>query len=84
LGCTNHGQLLGHQGLKLSLTGSFRGAAELAGCSHHRSLSRSRAKTAPPDLGGAEPRPTPIDDVLPKLEESVERSRVRIRADVVD
>jgi hypothetical protein len=33
---------------------------------------------------GAEPRPRPIDDFLPKLEESVERSRVRIRADVVD
>jgi hypothetical protein len=32
----------------------------------------------------AEPRPRPIDDFLPKLEESVEHSRVRIRADAVD
>ena len=48
------------------------------------SVSGSRAKTAPTDLGGAEPRPTPIDDFPPKLEESVEHSRVRIRADMVD
>jgi hypothetical protein len=32
----------------------------------------------------AAPSPRPMDDFLPKLEESVERSRVRIRADVVD
>jgi hypothetical protein len=42
----------------------------------------SRTKQRRPTWCRAEPRP--IDDFLPKLEESVERSRVRIRADVVD
>ena len=37
-----------------------------------------------PTSGRVEPRPRLIDDFLPKLEESVERPRVRIRAVVVD
>ena len=66
------------------LTGSFRGAAELAGCSHHTVehwvVAREDGRLA---SGRAEPRPMLIDDFLPKLEEWVERSRGRIRADVV-
>lgn len=65
------------------LTGSLRDAAELAGCSHHtvaRYVSeRERGRAVP---GGAARRPGVIDEFLPKLEELVERSKGRIRADV--
>jgi hypothetical protein len=66
------------------LTGSFRGAAELVGCSHHTVehwvAAREHGRLT---SGRVEPRPMLIDDFLPKLEEWVERSRGRIRADVV-
>jgi hypothetical protein len=65
------------------LTGSLRDAAELAGCSHHtvaRYVSeRERGRAVP---GGPARRPGVIDEFLPKLEELVERSKGRIRADV--
>ncbi|HEY5853846.1 MAG TPA: IS21 family transposase [Aldersonia sp.] len=64
------------------LTKSLRAAAELAGCSHHTVArvvaERDAACGAPP----RELRPMLIDPFLPKLEEWVENSRGRIRADV--
>jgi hypothetical protein len=65
------------------LTGSLRDAAELAGCSHH-TVARYVAER---EQGRAVPavarRPQPvIGGFLPKLEELVERSKGKIRADV--
>jgi hypothetical protein len=65
------------------LTGSYRDAAELAGCSHHtvaRYVAGRERGRAVPD--GPAPRPGLIDGFLPKLEELVERSKGKIRADV--
>jgi hypothetical protein len=66
------------------LTGSCRGAAELAGCSHHTVAhyvaAREEGRLTP---GRAQPRPMLIDAFLPKVEEWVDRSRGKIRADVV-
>ena len=67
------------------LTGSFRAAAELAGCSHHtveHYVSRRDEGRLP---GGAEPseREKLIDPFLGKLEEWVERSHAKVRGDVV-
>lgn len=64
------------------VTGSFRGAAELAGCDHHtvrryvaaRGQGRSVERMRPEGL---------IDPFLPKVEELVERSRGRVGADAV-
>ena len=65
------------------LTGSLRDAAELAGCSHHTVAryvaERERGRAVP---GGPARRPGVIDEFLPKLEELVERSKGKIRADV--
>src|SRR6187551_2306666 len=66
------------------LTGSFRSAGELAGCSHHtvehyvalRDEGRLNA-------GEAQSRRRLIDPHLGKVEEWVERSHGKIRADVV-
>jgi transposase IS116/IS110/IS902 family protein len=64
------------------LTGSFRDAGELAGCSHHTVARYVRAREEGcPVPGAAEPRPMLIDEYLPKLEELVDRSRGKIRAD---
>lgn len=65
------------------LTGSYRDAAELAGCSHH-TVAHYVALRAAGELTAARPvrRPQLIDEFLPKLEELVERSHGRIRADV--
>src|SRR5215467_13489294 len=63
------------------LTGSLRDAAELAGCSHHtvaRYVAGREAGRAP---GAASRRPGVIDPFLPKLEELVERSKGKVRAD---
>jgi hypothetical protein len=65
------------------LTGSLRDAAELAGCSHHtvaRYVGEREVGQAVP--GGPARRPGVIDEFLPKLEELVERSKGKIRADV--
>jgi hypothetical protein len=66
------------------LTGSCRAAAELAGCSHHTVAhyvaARKEGRLTP---GRAQPRPMVIDEFLPKVEEWVDRSRGKIRADVV-
>jgi len=64
------------------LTGSLRDAAELAGCSHHTVARHVAAR----DAGGLTDRPAArpqlIDEFLPKLEEWMERSKGKIRADV--
>jgi hypothetical protein len=67
------------------LTGSLRAAAELAGCSHHtveRYVGLRDAGQLPTGLGRVE-RAKLIDPYLPKVEEWVERSKGRIRGDVV-
>ncbi len=64
------------------LTGSFHAASALAGCSHHTVArlvaERDAAGGGPPRLA----RPRLIDELLPKIEEWVEQSKGRIRADV--
>jgi hypothetical protein len=64
------------------LTGSFRDAGELAGCSHHTVARYVRARDEGRLVPGAtEPRPMMIDEYLEKLEELVDRSKGKIRAD---
>ncbi len=64
------------------LTGSFRDAGELAGCSHHTVARYVRAREEGLLVpGAAEPRPKVTDEYLDKLEELVERSKGKIRAD---
>jgi hypothetical protein len=65
------------------LTGSFRDAGELAGCSHHTVARYVRDR----DAGRLVPerpveRPKVIDPFLDKIEEMVERSKGKVRADV--
>jgi transposase len=65
------------------LTGSFRDAGELVGCSHHTVahwVGRRDAGELPD--GGPVRRERLIDPYLPKIEEWVERSAGKIRADV--
>jgi transposase len=67
------------------LTRSYRDAAELAGCSHHTVAGwvarRDRGELPVP--GEIVERPKLIDPYLAKVEEWVERSDGRVRADVV-
>lgn len=65
------------------LTKSLRGAAELAGCSHHTVDRLVRAREAGRIPGAGPQRPKATDAWLPKIEEWVEASAGRIRADVV-
>jgi hypothetical protein len=64
------------------LTGSLRDAGELAGCSHHTVAGYVAAREA----GALSARPAPrvqlVDAYLEKVEEWVERSKGKIRADV--
>jgi hypothetical protein len=64
------------------LTGSLRDAGELAGCSHHTVAGYVAAR----DAGVLSARPAPrvqlIDSYVDKLEEWVERSKGKLRADV--
>lgn len=64
------------------LTQCYRDAGELAGCSHH-TVEHYVSRRASGDLS-AEParRPQIIDDYLDKIEEWVETSHAKIRADV--
>lgn len=64
------------------LTGSLRDAGELAGCSHHtvKAYVERRAAGGLNDKPAA--RPQLIDKYLPKVEEWVERSGGKVRADV--
>ena len=65
------------------LTGCYRDAAELAGCSHHTVAHWVRAREEGRLIPvRAERRPMLVDEFLPKVEEWVERSRGKIRADV--
>ena len=61
---------------------SFHAAADVAGCSHH-TVARMVAER---DAGGDGPprtcRPRLVDEFLPKIEEWVEQSKGKIRADV--
>ncbi len=66
------------------LTGSYRDAGELAGCSHHtveQWVARRDAGLLPTP-GVIVERPKLIDAFLPKIEEWVERSDGKVRADV--
>ena len=63
------------------LTGSYRDAAELAGCSHHTVARYVTAREAGGQLDKAAARPQLIDEFLPKVAEWVLHSRGKIRAD---
>lgn len=65
------------------LTGSYRAAAELAGCDHHTVKRYVELRDQGGDATKRLPRPKMIDDYLPKVEELVERSGGRIGADRV-
>jgi transposase len=64
------------------LTGSLRDAGELAGCSHHTVGKAVAARDAGLLTDVAAARPQLIDEFLPKVEEWMERSKGKIRADV--
>ena len=64
------------------LTGSFRDAAALAGCSHHTVARYVAAREAGGRLEKVAARPQLIDEFLPKVAEWVLHSRGKIRADV--
>jgi transposase len=63
------------------LTGSLRDAGELAGCSHHTVARLVAARDAGGPWGRPVVRPQLIGEFLPKVEEWVEHSRGKIRAD---
>ncbi len=63
------------------LTGSFRDAADLAGCSHHTVARYVAAREAGGQLDKAAARPMLIDEFLSKVQEWVKNSRGKIRAD---
>lgn len=65
------------------LTGSYRAAAELAGCSHHTVAAHVAARDAGRPIGVGAPRVRVIDGFLPKIEELVDRSQGKVRADKV-
>ena len=65
------------------LTGSYRAAAELAGCDHHTVARYVKLRAAGGPAKEQGRRARPIDAFLPKIEELVDRSNGRIRADVV-
>ncbi|MEU9398065.1 IS21 family transposase [Streptomyces sp. NPDC048324] len=65
------------------LTGSYRAAAELAGCDHHTVARYVKMRAAGQNPGQHRHRARAIDDYLPKIEELVVRSQGRVRADVV-
>jgi hypothetical protein len=64
------------------LTGSLRDAGELAGVSHHTVARYVAARDAGALSDRAAARPQLIDEYLPKIEEWVERSKGKVRADV--
>jgi hypothetical protein len=67
------------------LTGSYRAAGELAGCSHHtvEAYVARREEGLLPSAMEPVTRVRLVDPFLPKVEEWVERSRGKIRGDVV-
>ena len=64
------------------LTGSLRTAGELAGCSHHTVAGHVAAREAGGVSERSAARPQLIDGFLPKLEEWMEASNGKVRADV--
>jgi transposase len=65
------------------LTGSYRSAAELAGCSHHTVARYVRLRASGRVLTERATRDRLIDGYLAKVEEWVERSHGKVRADIV-
>lgn len=65
------------------LTGSYRAAAELAGCDHHTVTRYVKMRAAGQAPEQRRHRERVIDAYLPKIEELVVRSGGKIRADVV-
>ena len=63
------------------LTGSYRDAATLAGCSHHTVARYVAAREAGGQLKKAASRPQLIDEFVPKVQEWVKHSKDAIRAD---
>src|SRR5882757_2838312 len=63
------------------LTGSLRDAGELAGCSHHTVARYVAAREAGGVCDRPVVRPMLIDEFLPKVEEWMEHSGGKIRAD---
>src|SRR5690625_6864418 len=66
------------------LTQSYRDAGELAGVSHHTVARYVRARDAGALSDRARARARLIDEYLPKIEEWVEHSRGKVRADVAN
>ena len=64
------------------LTGSYRDAGELAGVSHHTVARYVAARDAGRLVARPAARPQLIDEFLPKVEEWVEHSKGKVRADV--
>ncbi|WP_335990044.1 IS21 family transposase [Glycomyces sp. MUSA5-2] len=64
------------------LVGSYRKAAELAGCDHHTVRRYVELRDQGVDPTKRKPRARLIDDYMPKIEELVERSQARIGADM--
>jgi transposase len=64
------------------LTGSYRDAGELAGCSHHTVKHHVERRDAGDGVDQAAVRSRLIDAYLSKVEEWVDRSRGKVRADV--
>ena len=64
------------------LTGSYRDAGELAGVSHHTVARYVTARDAGRLTDKPAARPQLMDEFMPKVEEWVERSDGKVRADV--
>lgn len=64
------------------LTGSYRDAGELAGVSHHTVARYVAARDAGRLSDKPAARPQLIDEYLPKVEEWMDKSKGKIRADV--
>lgn len=64
-------------------TGSYRAAAEMVGCSHHTVKAHVHARNLGQPVGTAVRRDRITDDFMDKIEELVNRSGGKIRADKV-
>lgn len=64
-------------------TGSYRAAGQLAGCSHHTVAAYVAARNAGRPVGAVAPRPRAVDEFLPKIEELVDKTQGKVRADKV-
>lgn len=64
------------------LTGSYRAAAQLAGCDHHTVARCVAARDVGRVMSGPAAREHLVDPFLEKIEEWVERSRGKVRGDI--